>query len=105
MSTSSAAAADSESASGQPDQQQQQQAAADVVLQPRLALIHVDAQLPGAQVLAGLQPLLQDAGRCNVFFESKRCHTEMHHWGLQLAGELAASARTQSYMMSLWPSM
>jgi hypothetical protein len=79
-------------ASGGTEQQQQQAAAGIVVLQPRLALICADGLLPGAQVLACLQPLLQDAGRSNVFFESKRCHTELHHWGLQLAGELWALA-------------
>jgi hypothetical protein len=84
-STSTAAAAAKE-ASSQP-QQQQQQAAGAVALQPRLAVIHVSDHLPGAHVLAGLQPLLQDACRSNVLFESKRCHTELSHWGLQLAGE------------------
>ncbi|KAF6260996.1 hypothetical protein COO60DRAFT_1459402 [Scenedesmus sp. NREL 46B-D3] len=56
------------------------------VLQPRLVLICTDEQLSGSQVLDGLQLLLQDAGRSNVFFESKRCFTELKHWGLQLAG-------------------
>jgi hypothetical protein len=95
-STSSAAAA--AAANNQP--QQQQPAADAVALQPRLAIVHTSDQLPGPQVLAGLQPLLQDAACSNVLFESKRCHTELRHWGLQLAGEhisAAAAATCQTW--------
>jgi hypothetical protein len=91
-SAAAAAAAVAREASSQPQQQQQQQAAEAVALQPRLAVLHISDQLPGPQVLAALQPLLQDAGRSNVLFESKRCHTELRHWGLQLAGEHTSEA-------------
>jgi hypothetical protein len=77
---------------GSSQPQQQQHAADAVVLQPRLAVVHISDQLPGPQVLAALQPLLQDASRSKVLFESKRCHTELSHWGLQLAGAHTSQA-------------
>ncbi|WIA08725.1 hypothetical protein OEZ85_008149 [Tetradesmus obliquus] len=43
------------------------------------------AAAPGPSDLV-VAPGAADAALSNVFFESKRCHNELHHWGLTLTG-------------------
>jgi hypothetical protein len=53
-----------------------------------MAVVVLNEQLTLEQLLSAVQPLLSDAARPKAMFESKRCCTELRHWGVKLAGDL-----------------
>lgn len=71
----------------QQHQHQIQLAPGQQYLMPQLALVCPNDCMQGDHVLSTLRPLLEDLSRPKVMFESKRCYTELRHWGIQLAGE------------------